>query len=327
MKIVILDGHTTNPGDLSWGGLEALGMCTVYDRTTPDAIAERVGDAPVLLTNKTHISAETLTQLPDLAYIGLLSTGVNVVDLGAARQRGVVVTNVPAYSTSSVAQLVFAHILALMNRVELHAHSVSSGEWCAAPDFCYWQTPQGELAGRTMGLVGFGQIGKRVAALAKAFEMRVRVHTRNARESMAGVEFVGLDDLFRSADVLSLHCPLTPQTHHLVDSKRLSLMKSSAILINTGRGDLIDEAALARALNTGQLAGAGLDVLSSEPPLPTNPLLTARACLITPHIAWATKAARARLIHTVTANLRAFLAGAPQNVVNGPPPEAVCGQR
>ncbi len=317
MDIVVLDGHTANPGDLSWEELAVFGSLTVYERTEADAVVERAQHARVLLTNKTAIGAEHLTQLPELEYIGLLSTGVNVVHLEAAAARGITVTNVPAYSTSSVAQLVFAFILALAHRVELHARSVMSGDWCEAPDFCYWKTPQMELAGKTLGIVGFGQIGKRVAALARAFEMRVLVSTRTAREAMAGVEFVELDDLFAESDIISLHCPLSVETERLVNGQRLALVKSSAFLINTGRGGLVDEAALACALNQERLAGAGLDVLSTEPPQPDNPLLSARGCLITPHLAWATRAARQRLMQTATANVRAFLDGNPQNVVNG----------
>uniref|UniRef100_UPI00272EE6EC D-2-hydroxyacid dehydrogenase n=1 Tax=Geoalkalibacter sp. TaxID=3041440 RepID=UPI00272EE6EC len=262
-----------------------------------------------------------LAQLPRLRYIGVLATGYNVVDVAAARERNILVTNVPAYSTASVAQLVFALLLELTQQVGHHARLVREGRWTAAADFCFWERPLVELDGLTLGIVGFGAIGRRVAGLARAFGMEVLVHTANPdryRETREGqdVRFVGLDELFASADALTLHCPLTEETRNLVDARRLELMKPSAYLINTGRGPLVDEAALAAALNAGRIAGAGLDVLSVEPPTSANPLLQAANCFITPHIAWATRAARERLMATAVANVRAFLAGAPRNVVS-----------
>ncbi|HXV21640.1 MAG TPA: D-2-hydroxyacid dehydrogenase [Desulfuromonadales bacterium] len=321
MKIVVLDGYTLNPGDLSWQALEALGDCTVYERTPKELVIERAAGAEIILTNKVLLGAEQLAQLPQLRYIGVTATGYNVVDVDAARQRGVTVTNVPAYSTASVAQMVFALLLELSQQVGHHAGLVREGRWTASVDFCFWDRPLVELDGLTLGIVGFGAIGRRVARLARAFGMEVLVHTAHPekyRETAEGSEarFVGLDELFRASDIVSLHCPLTEETRALVDARRLALMKSSAFLINTGRGPLVDEAALAAALNTGGIAGAGLDVLSVEPPPVGNPLLQAANCCITPHIAWATRAARERLLETAAGNIRAYLTGAPQNVVS-----------
>lgn len=316
MNITVLDGYTVNPGDLDWSALQALGHCTIFDRTPPPQTIERARGAEVLLTNKVMLGAAELEALPDLRYIGVLATGVNIVDLDAARQRNIVVTNVPAYSTASVAQHVFALMLELTRGVGRHAQLVREGRWSASPDFCFWDSPQIELAGRTVGLVGFGAIGQSVARIAQAFEMAVLVHTRTPEpQAWPDIAFLPLDDLFRQADFISLHCPLTRETENLVDARRLALMKASAFLINTGRGPLLDEAALAKVLATEAIAGAGLDVLSQEPPAEDNPLLTAKNCLITPHLAWATKAARQRLLATVVANLEAFMAGAPQNRV------------
>jgi glycerate dehydrogenase len=317
MNIVILDGHTTNPGDLSWSPLEALGQLTVHARTPDAAIIARAADAEALITNKTILSAETVGALPKLAYIGLLSTGVNVVDLAAARARGIPVCNVPEYSTPNVAQATFALLLELTNHVGRHAAGVREGRWSASDDFCYWETDLVELAGLTLGLVGYGRIGQAVAAVGRAFGMRVIACRRQPGElADDGTPCVGLDELFATSDVVSLHCPLTPATEGLVNAQRLSLMKPTAFLINTARGGLVVEADLAAALDAGRLAGAGLDVLSAEPPPASNPLLRARNCLITPHVAWATRNARARLIDVVAANLAGFLAGRPQNVVN-----------
>lgn len=316
MKITLLDGHTLNPGDLDWSRLQTLGECNIFDRTLPEQTVERARGADGLLTNKVPLGAEQMESLPGLRYIGVLSTGVNVVDLDAARQRNIVVTNVPAYSTSSVAQHVFALLLELTRGVGLHARLVHDGAWVKSPDFTFWQSPQIELAGQTMGLVGFGAIGQAVARIGRAFEMCVLVHTRSPdSQRWPEIEFVPLDEVFSRADVVSLHCPLTSETSRLVDARRLALMKRSAFLINTGRGPLIDEAALARALDDEILAGAGLDVLSQEPPAADNPLLAAHNCLITPHLAWATKAARQRLLDTVIANIEAFLSGTPRNQV------------
>jgi len=317
MKIVVLDGFASNPGDLSWDGLRALGECAIHDRTPASQIVERLRDADIALTNKAPLDRPRIEALPRLRYIGVLATGYNVVDVKAAAERGVVVTNVPAYGTDSVAQLAFALLLELCQRVGDHARGVAQGKWTASQDFCYWDYPLVELAGLTMGIVGYGRIGQKVAHLARAFEMKVVVYTRTPpRHAPEGVRFASLDALFREADVVSLNCPLTPDTERLVNAERLAMMKPSAFLINTGRGPLVDEAALAHALNAGRLAGAGLDVLCKEPPPADNPLLTARNCLITPHLAWGTRAARARLTDVAVGNVKAFIEGRPRNVVS-----------
>jgi glycerate dehydrogenase len=321
MKIVVLDGYTLNPGDLSWGELEQLGTCQVYDRTPADKVLERAAGARIVLTNKTVLSAETLAALSALQYVGVLATGTNVVDAQAARRRGIPVTNVPGYSTASVAQMVFALLLEMTSQVGHHARLVREGAWSASPDFAFWDRPLIELDGLTLGVVGFGAIGRRVAALARAFGMTVLVHTRHPEKYQGigvaeSVEFTDLDTLIGRSDVVSLHCPLTPETERMVDAARLARMKPGARLINTGRGPLVDEAALAEALNSGRLAGAGLDVLSSEPPPAGNPLLQAENSVITPHIAWATRAARQRLMTIAVANVRDFLTGSSSNVVN-----------
>ncbi len=319
MKIVVLDGYAMNPGDLNWEPLEALGDCTVYDRTAPDETVQHADGAEILLTNKTVLSAEMLSQLSDCIYIGVLATGYNVVDTNAAAERGITVTNVPAYSTQSVAQTVFAHVLNLAMHVGDHSRGVREGKWAASPDFAYWETPLWELAGKTMGIVGLGRIGRAVARVARAFGMDVIAHTRTPDPTTADLATpVNLDEIFRRSDVISLHCPLTPETTALVNAERLAMMKPSAILINTSRGPVIDEHALANALAAGQLAGAGVDVLSSEPPRADNPLLSAPNCSLTPHVAWATREARVRLMTVATDNVRAFLDGRPQNVVNAP---------
>ena len=316
MNIVVLDGFTLNPGDLSWDALRALGPCEVFDRTPPDQVETRAANAAVVLTNKTVLTAASLLRLPALKYIGVLATGTNVVDLAAARARGIPVTSVPAYSTRSVAQTTFALLLELTHHVGHHAQSVRDGRWSNCADFCFWDTPLLELDGLTLGLVGCGRIGRAVAELAPAFGLQVIAHSPSRQNAPPFVRWAGLDEVFRQSDVLSLHCPLTPQTRHLVNAERLRLMKPTAFLLNTRRGPLVDESALADALNAGSLAGAGLDVLSAEPPPATNPLLQAKNCLITPHYAWATKAARARLLRLAVENVRAFLAGQPTNVVN-----------
>ncbi len=321
MKIVVLDGYALNPGDLSWQGLEALGDFTVYDRTSREELLERAQGAEIVLTNKVVLDRESLGRLPRLKYIGVLATGYNVVDAEAARERGIAVTNVPAYSTASVAQMVFALLLELTQQVGHHAHLTRWGHWSESRDFCFWDRPLVELDGLHLGVVGFGAIGRRVAQIARAFGMTVLVHTAHPEKyrqvlEAGGARFVGLDEIFAESDVISLHCPLTPETKAMVDARRLALMKPTAYLINTGRGLLIDEEALAQALKEKRLAGAGLDVLSTEPPPGNNPLLTAPNCFVTPHIAWATLAARERLMATVVANVQAFLAGKPQNVVN-----------
>lgn len=321
MKIIVLDGYAANPGDLDWTPLLELGQIELYDRTPADRILERVQDAEAVITNKVPFGADRLRQLPRLKYLGVTATGFNIVDVVAAREQGITVTNIPAYSTASVAQLTFALLLELTQQVGRHAAAVRGGKWTEAPDFCFWETPLVELEGLTFGLVGFGTIGRRVARIALAFGLRVIVATRSPERyreqpENAGIDFVSLEALLQASDVVSLHCPLTRETERLIDARRLALMRPNALLINTSRGALVDEDALATALNRGRLAGAGLDVLSSEPPTAGNPLLSARNCFITPHIAWATGAARQRLLEIAVANLKAFLAGRPQNVVS-----------
>ena len=317
MRIAVLDGYALNPGDLSWDPLKALGDCAIHDRTPPEDVVQRAANAELALTNKTVLDAAALAQLDRLRYIGVLATGYNVVDVDAARDAGIVVTNVPAYSTSSVAQLVFALLLELCHHVGDHPAGAHAGKWTRSKDFCYWDHALTELDGLTMGVVGYGRIGRRVVGVARAFGMRVMVNTRTVPEPRPeGVEFVDIDTLFRRADVVSLHCPLTPETHAMVNAGRLALMKKTAFLINTGRGPLVDDRALADAVNSNAIAGAGVDVLSSEPPQPDNPLLGAAKCLITPHLAWATRASRSRLMGVAVANVKAFLDGRPVNVVS-----------
>ncbi len=316
MKIVILDGYVCNPGDMSWDAFAELGNLTVYARTAPDEVVERCRDAQAVITNKTVIAREHLQALPDLQYIGVLATGVNVVDLAAASERDVAVTNIPAYGTSSVAQAVFALLLELTNRVGLHDHEVHKGAWCRHSDFSMALTPLNELAGRTFGIIGFGLIGRTVANIARAFGMHVLFHTRSTPEACEqGYRYLTLAELLGKSDIVSLHCPLTAQTTELINAATIAQMKDGAILINTGRGGLVNEADLAAALHSGKLAGAGVDVLSEEPPAPDNPLLSAPNCVITPHVAWATAEARARLIETAASNLRKFFSGEPVNVV------------
>lgn len=314
-RIVILDGYTLNPGDLSWAGLAQLGELDVHERTPADLVVSRCQGATIVLTNKTVLKADSIRALPDLRFIGVLATGYNIVDVAVAAECGIPVANAPGYARASTAQMVFALLLELATRTGDHSRRVREGRWAAGPDFCFWDYPLHELAGRTIGIVGYGSIGKSVAVIARAFGMPVIVHSRSPG---AGEENVALDDLFGRADVVTLHCPLTPQTQQLVSAARLARMKPGAFLINTGRGPLVDEAALADALNAGRIAGAGLDVLAQEPPAADNPLLSARNCIITPHIAWATLAARQRLMDITVANVQAFLAGRPQNLV-GPP--------
>jgi glycerate dehydrogenase len=317
MKIVVLDGFTLNPGDLSWDELKSLGDCEIYDRTPPDEVVKRAANAEIVLTNKTVLTREQINRLPKLNYIGVLATGYNIVDVAAARDRGVPVTNVPTYGTRSVAQMTIALLIELTQHVGHHAQTVDEGRWTRSPDFSYWDYPLIELDGLTMGIVGFGRIGRTVAELAIAFGMKVLASGRTLpQEKPTNVEFVNLARLFRTSDIVSLHCPLTTETKHLVNAERLSSMKPTAFLLNTSRGPLIDEPALAKALNSGQIAGAAVDVLAVEPPRADNPLFTARNCLITPHIAWATRSARARLMATAVANAKAFLEGKLLNVVN-----------
>lgn len=313
-NIVVLDGHTLNPGDLDWSPLSAVGSCTIFDRTAPADTVDRAMDAEVVLTNKTVLDANTIAALPRLRCIGVLATGTNVVDVAAAAKRGVVVTNAPAYGTRSVAQATFAAILELCNHVGRHAASVTAGNWSRSPDFCYWEQPIIELAGRTLGVVGHGAIGRAVVELGRAFGMHIIVATRRGTPER-GVEVLALDELFARADVISLHCPLTSDNERFVDARRIALMKPDALLINTARGGLLDEAAVAHALASGRLAGAAVDVLSQEPPPADNPLLSAPNCIVTPHVAWASRQARQRLLDIVVDNVTAFLHGKPTNVV------------
>ena len=316
MKTVILDGYTANPGDLSWQGLEKLGSLTVYDRTNSEETVTRTADADIVLTNKVIISREVIAQLPHLKYIGVLATGYNVVDIEAAHERGITVTNVPAYSTESVAQMVFAHLLTVTNRTEHYAIQNRNGRWSTNPDFSYSDTELTEIAGKTFGVVGLGNIGKRVAQVAIAFGMKVKALTSKTVEALpTGIEKASLEELLATSDVLSLHCPLTDTTRHLINADTLRLMKPTAILINTGRGPLVDDQAVADALADRRLVAFCADVLTEEPPKTDNPLLKQPNAYITPHIAWATKEARIRLIQVATDNVRSFLNGKPLNVV------------
>lgn len=318
-KIVVLDGYAANPGDISWEPWKALGGLTVYDRTAPEEVVARAAGAEMVLTNKVVLSAEVMKQLPDLRYVGVLATGYNVVDLEAARAQGVVVTNIPAYSTASVAQMVFAHLLNITHHVADHAASVTAGDWQRSADFCYWLSPLEELQGLTFGIVGLGNTGKATARIAQAFGMEVLAYSSKSDEALAALgirKAASYEELFATADVLSLHCPLTPDTKHLVNAAHLALMKPTSIVINTGRGPLVDEQALAEALNAGRIAAAGVDVLTQEAPREGSPLIGARNCYITPHIAWATGAARKRLMQVALENVMAYLGGKAQNVVN-----------
>ena len=316
MRIVILDGYTANPGDLSWKPLEEVGELTVYDRTTPEETVGRAKDADIVLTNKVCLMRQEIEQLPRLRYIGVLATGYNVVDLEAARERGIVVTNIPAYSTESVAQMVFAHLLTVTNRTEHYARQNRAGRWTDSPDFSYCDTLLTELAGKTFGIVGLGNIGRRVAAIAHAFAMNVVALTSKAADELP--PYIGkrtLDELLAESDVVSLHCPLTPDTKHLINRQTLQQMKPSAILINTGRGPLVDDQAVSDALEAGRLRAFCADVLTEEPPRSGNPLLRCEQAYITPHIAWASCEARVRLVDIAIGNVRAFAEGKPQHVV------------
>ncbi len=317
MKIVVLDGFTLNPGDLSWDQLDELGELTVYDRTKKEETIDRIAQAEAIFTNKVIIDAEVIKASPNLKYIGVLATGYNVVDLNAAKEAGIVVTNIPAYSTDSVAQMVFAHILNITQRVGLHANRVSDGDWSKSIDFSFSLSPQVELKGKTLGVIGFGKIGRKVAELGYAFGMNVIFQNRSVKKDVPEYfKQCSLKEVLENSDVLSINCPLTDENAGFINKLSLSLMKKTAILINTGRGPLINEQDLAGALNSGKLAAAGLDVLSTEPPKQDNPLITAKNCFITPHIAWATKEARLRLMHIATSNLKAFQEGVPDNIVN-----------
>jgi glycerate dehydrogenase len=317
MKIVVLDGYTLNPGDLSWDGLKDLGDVTIHDYTPADQIVARAQDAEILFTNKTPLTAATLAQLDKLTYIGVLATGYNVVDVKAAAARGVAVTPLPTSGTSSVAQMVFALLLELCHHVQLHSDAVRGGEWSASRDFCFWKTPLVELQGKTIGIVGFGRIGRQVAKIADAFGMRVLAQDKfqGPAPDLADFRWAELDELLAQSDVVSLHCPLFPDTAGLINQETLARMKPSAFLINTSRGGLIVDQDLSDALNRNQIAGAALDVLSVEPPPADNPLLKAKNILVTPHISWATAEARARLMGIAVDNLKAYLAGKPVNVI------------
>ena len=316
MKIVVLDGYGLNPGDLSWDAVSQLGELTVYDRTSSEEVIERSAGAEAILTNKTVITAEIMEALPDLKYIGVLATGYNVVNIDAAREKGIVVTNIPAYSTPSVAQMVFAHILNIAQQVQHHSEEVRKGRWTNNADFCFWDTPLIELREKKIGLVGLGHTGFNTARIAIGFGMQVTAYTsKSSLQLPPEIKKRTLDELFSECDIVSLHCPLTDETKELVNAERLRLMKPTAILINTGRGPLVNEQDLADALNAGKLYAAGLDVLSSEPPKADNPLLTARNCYITPHIAWASWEARTRLMDILVENIKAFQAGKPVNNV------------
>jgi glycerate dehydrogenase len=316
MKIVVLDGYGLNPGDLSWDAVSQLGELTVYDRTSSEEVIERSAGAEAILTNKTVITAEIMEALPDLKYIGVLATGYNVVNIDAAREKGIVVTNIPAYSTPSVAQMVFAHILNIAQQVQHHSEEVRKGRWTNNADFCFWDTPLIELREKKIGLVGLGHTGYNTARIAIGFGMQVTAYTsKSSLQLPPEIKKRTLDELFSECDIVSLHCPLTDETKELVNAERLRLMKPTAILINTGRGPLVNEQDLADALNAGKLYAAGLDVLSSEPPKADNPLLTARNCYITPHIAWASLEARTRLMDILVENIKAFQAGKPVNNV------------
>jgi len=317
MKIVVLDGYTLNPGDLSWEGLEKLGEVTVYDRTSADQVLERAQDADMLLTNKTPLGEAVLKQLPALRYIGVLATGYNIVDVKTATEKGIVVTNVPGYGTASVVQLTFALLLELTLHVQRHSDSVRDGKWARSADFSFWDYPLIELAGKTMGIIGFGSIGEKVADVATAFGMNVIGSKRHRTDQShrANFRWADIPDLLEQADVVSIHTPLVPETKGLIDRQNLARMKSTAFLLNTSRGPVIVEQDLADALNEGVIAGAGIDVLSTEPPAADNPLFSAKNCLITPHIAWATQEARARLMEIAVSNLAAFQTGNPVNQV------------
>ena len=317
MKIVVLDGFTANPGDLSWDELEKLGDVTIYDRTQPSETVARATDAEIVLTNKVIIGREEMARLPHLLYIGVLATGYNVVDLEAAKERGIIVTNIPAYSTDSVAQMVFAHLLTVTNHTERFANENRQGRWSSNPDFCYYDEPIRELAGKTFGIVGLGNIGKRVAQIALAFGMKVAAFTSKPAESLPeGIQKTELKDLFQTSDVISLHCPLTPDTKHLINEETLRWIRPEAILINTGRGPLVDDNALASSLKAGGLKAYCADVMTEEPPKADNPLLQVQNAYLTPHVAWASYEARIRLIRIATDNVLHFINGKPQNVVS-----------
>lgn len=316
MNIAVLDGYALNPGDLSWEGINKLGNCTIYDRTPAELTVERALDTEVVITNKVVLDQKTIKQLPKLKYIGVLATGYNVVDIQAAQEAGITVTNIPAYSTASVAQMVFSHILNFVQNVSVHAGSVSAGDWAKSIDFSYWKTPQMELAGKTLGIIGFGQIGQAVAKIGLALGMKIIYNNRSKKETTLDAVQVDLNKLLSESDFISINCPLTAENTGFINKSTLEKMKPTTFLVNTGRGPLINEQDLADALNAGKIAGAGLDVLSVEPATKNNPLPKAKNCFITPHIAWATFEARTRLMNIASENLKAFLEGKPENVVS-----------
>ncbi|MGD8305591.1 MAG: D-2-hydroxyacid dehydrogenase [Ignavibacteria bacterium] len=318
MDIVALDGYTLNPGDLSWEGFESLGTFISYDRTSKEKVIKRAKDADVIVINKVEITKEILNELPKLKYIGVLATGYNVVDIEAVKNKNIVVTNIPTYGTNSVAQMVFALLLELTQNVGLHSESTRNGEWNKSEDWCYWKKPLVELKGLTLGIIGLGRIGSAVANLGRAFSMRVLANDPATPVSIPDlITMVDQDKIFKESDVISLHCPLTDENKEFVNADKINLMKKSAFIINTSRGQLIKERDLASALNNDRIAGAALDVLSKEPPDEINPLLSAKNCIITPHIAWATKSARQRLMNIAVENLKAYLDGNPKNVISG----------
>lgn len=317
MKIVVLDGYSVNPGDLSWEGLKALGDVVIYDRTSADQLLQRAEDADCILTNKVVVSADSMKKLPRLRYIGVLATGYNVVDVDSATERGITVTNIPAYSTDSVVQMTFAHILNITNQVARYSLLNSEGRWSRSKDFCYWEKPLPELSGMRIGIIGMGNIGRKVASVALAFGMKVFAATSKQPEELpSGIVKMPFDDIISSCDIITLHCPLTASTLKMINKSAIGKMRDGAIVINTGRGGLVDEQDVADALSLGKLGAYGADVLSQEPPSAGNPLLSAPNAFITPHIAWATKEARQRLTDIATDNIRAFIEGRPQNTVN-----------
>lgn len=318
MKIVVLDGYTENPGDLSWGGFEALGEFTCYDRTPADQILSRIGDAEIIITNKTPITRATLEACPNMKYVGVLATGYNVVDVAAAKEHGVAVTNIPTYGTDSVAQFAFAMLLEICHHVQHHSDAVHEGRWEHNQDWCFWDYPLIELAGKTMGIIGYGRIGQSTGRLAQAFGMKVLANDtfQNPALENENCRYVERDELFRESDVIALHCPLFPGTEGIINRDTIAKMRDGVIILNNSRGPLIVEQDLADALNSGKVAAAAVDVVSTEPIRGSNPLLSAKNCLITPHISWAPKESRERLMNIAVDNLRAFLEGNPVNVVN-----------
>ncbi len=318
MKLVVLDGYTLNPGDLSWEELEKLGDLTVYERTPEDKIVERIGDAEIVFTNKTPLSRKVLSKAPNLKYIGVLATGYNIVDVKAAKEKGIVVTNIPTYGTDSVAQMVFAHLLEICHHVAAHSEAVKNGEWTSNPDWCFWKYPLIELSCKTMGIIGFGRIGQAVGRIAQAFGMKVLAYDKYQKKDLESdtLKYVELDELLANSDVISLHCPLFEDNIGMINKNTISRMKDGVIIINTSRGPLIVEEDLAEALNSGKVYAAGLDVVSTEPIKADNPLLKAKNIFLTPHIAWAPKESRQRLMDIAVNNLKQFLEGSPVNVVN-----------